>query len=60
VGKGGVVRDERKHREVIDSICSLVETLGLDVKGVLESPLLGPKGNKEFLIYLQKRECPAG
>ncbi|MRR06942.1 MAG: TlyA family RNA methyltransferase [Deltaproteobacteria bacterium] len=60
VGKGGVVRDERKHREVIDSICSLVETLGLEVKGVLESPLLGPKGNKEFLIYLQKRECPAG
>ncbi|MDD2335547.1 MAG: TlyA family RNA methyltransferase [Geobacteraceae bacterium] len=60
VGKGGVVRDERKHREVIDSICSLVETLGLDVKGVLESPLLGPKGNKEFLIYLKKRESQAG
>jgi 23S rRNA (cytidine1920-2'-O)/16S rRNA (cytidine1409-2'-O)-methyltransferase len=60
VGKGGVVRDEKKHREVIDSICSLVETLGLDVKGVLESPLLGPKGNKEFLIHLKKRECQAG
>lgn len=56
VGKGGVVRDERKHREVIDSICALVETLGLDVKGVLESPLLGPKGNREFLIHLKKRE----
>lgn len=56
VGKGGVVRDEKKHREVIDSICSLVETLGLEVKGVLESPLLGPKGNKEFLIHLKKRE----
>jgi 23S rRNA (cytidine1920-2'-O)/16S rRNA (cytidine1409-2'-O)-methyltransferase len=60
VGKGGVVRDEKKHREVIDSICSLVETLGLDVKGVLESPLLGPKGNKEFLIHLKKRACQAG
>ncbi len=60
VGKGGVVRDEKKHREVIDSICSLVETLGLDVKGVLESPLLGPKGNKEFLIHLKKRDCQAG
>lgn len=60
VGKGGVVRDEKKHREVIDSICSLVETLGLDVKGVLESPLLGPKGNKEFLIHLKKRASQSG
>jgi 23S rRNA (cytidine1920-2'-O)/16S rRNA (cytidine1409-2'-O)-methyltransferase len=60
LGKGGVVRDERKHREVIESICSLVETLGLEVKGVTESPLLGPKGNKEFLIYLKKRESLPG
>lgn len=60
VGKGGVVRDERKHREVIDSICALVETLVLEVKGVLESPLLGPKGNREFLIHLKKRENQIG
>jgi len=58
VGKGGVVRDERKHREVVESICSMVETLGLAVQGVVESPLLGPKGNREFLIYLKKKGSP--
>lgn len=55
VGKGGVVRDERKHREVVDSVCAMAETLGLAVLGVVESPLLGPKGNREFLIYLKKK-----
>ena len=55
VGKGGVVRDEKKHREVTDSIRTLAENLGLEVKGETESPILGPKGNREFLIYLRKR-----
>ena len=55
VGKGGVVRDEKKHREVTDSIRTLAEDLGLEVKGETESPILGPKGNREFLIYLRKR-----
>ena len=55
VGKGGVVRDEKKHKEVISAITVLAEELALDVLGVAESPILGPKGNKEFLIYLQKR-----
>ena len=54
VGKGGVVRDERKHREVIASVSSLAEGLGLTVRGITDSPLLGPKGNREFLIYLGK------
>ena len=57
VGKGGVVRDEKKHREVILAITALAEELALDVRGVAESPILGPKGNKEFLIYLQKRSA---
>lgn len=54
VGKGGVVKDARKHREVIDEISSFALSLALQVIGVLESPLLGPKGNKEFFIYLSK------
>lgn len=54
VGKGGVVRDEEKHREVVENIVSLAEGLGLSVRGVTESPILGPKGNREFLIYLVK------
>ena len=52
VGKGGVVRDSEKHREVIDAIKSVAENLGLEVRGVTESPLLGPRGNREFLIFM--------
>jgi 23S rRNA (cytidine1920-2'-O)/16S rRNA (cytidine1409-2'-O)-methyltransferase len=55
VGKGGVVRDEKKHAEVIAAITALAADLALDVKGITESPVLGPKGNREFLIYLKKR-----
>jgi 23S rRNA (cytidine1920-2'-O)/16S rRNA (cytidine1409-2'-O)-methyltransferase len=55
VGKGGVVRDEKKHLEVVETIRALAESLGLTVLGVCESPILGPAGNKEFLINLKKR-----
>ena len=54
VGKGGVVRDEGKHREVVANVVALAESLGLTVRGVTESPILGPKGNREFLVYLIK------
>jgi len=54
VGKGGVVRDPQKHGEVIEAIRALAENLGLRVTGVTESPLLGPKGNREFLICMSK------
>ncbi len=53
VGKGGVVRDSEKHREVIDTIKSVAENLGLEVRGVTESPLFGPRGNREFLIFME-------
>jgi 23S rRNA (cytidine1920-2'-O)/16S rRNA (cytidine1409-2'-O)-methyltransferase len=54
VGKGGVVRDATLHQKVIDRISNFCRGLGLKVLGVTESPLLGPKGNKEFFIYLRK------
>ena len=54
VGKGGVVRDADQHAEVVAKIRSLAEQLGCHIVGVTESPILGPKGNKEFLICLQK------
>lgn len=54
VGKGGVVRDEDKHRQVTSAVHALAESLGLAVQGITESPILGPKGNKEFLICLKK------
>lgn len=54
VGKGGVVRDGFLHQKVIKRISEHGRGLGLKVLGVSESPLLGPKGNKEFFIYLKK------
>ncbi len=54
VGKGGVGRDEGKHREVVENIIALAESLSLRVNGITESPILGPKGNREFLIHLIK------
>lgn len=54
VGKGGVVRDPEKHAAVIESVCTLAGNLNLEVNGVTESPITGPKGNREFLVYLRK------
>jgi 23S rRNA (cytidine1920-2'-O)/16S rRNA (cytidine1409-2'-O)-methyltransferase len=54
VGKGGVVKEAALHRQVIERISAFSRSLGLSVLGVTESPLLGPKGNKEFFIYLKK------
>lgn len=54
VGKGGVVRDQGKHQQVLDRISRFAESIGLKVRGTMESPLLGPKGNREFFIYLEK------
>ncbi len=56
VGKGGVVRDNEKHQRVISGVNSLAESLGLIVRGITESPILGPKGNREFLIFLTKHD----
>jgi 23S rRNA (cytidine1920-2'-O)/16S rRNA (cytidine1409-2'-O)-methyltransferase len=54
VGKGGVVKDSRLHQKVVDRISQFSRGLGLSVRGIIESPLLGPKGNKEFFIRLRK------
>lgn len=55
VGKGGVVRDPTLHAAVIAHLQAHAEQWQVEVKGLVESPLVGPKGNKEFLLYLQKR-----
>jgi 23S rRNA (cytidine1920-2'-O)/16S rRNA (cytidine1409-2'-O)-methyltransferase len=54
VGKGGVVRDPRLHQEVVHGLKAFCEGAGWAVEGEMESPLLGPKGNKEFLMYLTR------
>lgn len=55
VGKGGVVRDPKLHRQVIDELTAFLCRLPLSVAGVIDSPITGPKGNKEFLIFLQRQ-----
>lgn len=59
VGKGGVVRDKRKHQQVLDRVSRFSESIGLKVRGTMESPLLGPKGNREFFVYLEKVPRPS-
>jgi 23S rRNA (cytidine1920-2'-O)/16S rRNA (cytidine1409-2'-O)-methyltransferase len=54
VGKGGVVKDQHLHTAVVQQICDLARDLNCTVLGTTDSPILGPKGNREFLIYLQK------
>lgn len=51
VGKGGVVRDPDLHQEVIRDVIEFSTGLGLKHMGVKESPILGPKGNREFLAH---------
>jgi 23S rRNA (cytidine1920-2'-O)/16S rRNA (cytidine1409-2'-O)-methyltransferase len=52
VGKGGVVRSPEEHRRVVKEIIDAAVTFDFQEHRVIESPLLGPKGNKEFLIHL--------
>ena len=53
IAKGGVVRDESVRLEVVDTIKSASEEMGLTVLGTTPSPIKGPKGNVEYLIYLK-------
>ena len=56
VGKGGVVRDASVHSRVCDEISAWLEASGWAVKGLTESPITGPKGNVEFLIWAENSE----
>lgn len=51
VGKGGIVKEPGLHRRVILEITNLAGELGLDLRGEVESPILGAKGNREFFLY---------
>lgn len=56
VGKGGIVRDPEKHARVVDEINRYAIGCGLKVSGVIDSPILGAEGNKEFLAFYEKNE----
>ncbi len=57
VGKNGVVRDEKVHESVVSEICDFVMEAGFNILGLDFSPVKGPKGNIEYLIYLEKSDC---
>jgi len=51
VGKGGVVKDPQVHKEVLLRIIEQGAALGLNLHGLIPSPIRGPKGNIEFLLW---------
>ena len=48
----GVIRDPEIHRQVLLDILSFAKKAGFGLRGLIKSPLLGPKGNAEFLVWL--------
>lgn len=54
VQKGGVVKDEAKRRDVVQGVVEEIRNIPLEVKGLMVSPLAGPKGNIEYFVYLVK------
>jgi 23S rRNA (cytidine1920-2'-O)/16S rRNA (cytidine1409-2'-O)-methyltransferase len=53
VGKGGIIRDPAQHRAACDSVQACVEALGFRTS-IIESPIKGAEGNREFLLYAQR------
>ena len=54
LGKGGIVTSEQDRNEVVDKISLFAKSLGLTQLGLIESPIAGTEGNKEFLIHWRK------
>ncbi len=53
VGKGGIVRHPRLHARVIKELVQGFREMGLEISGVVPSPIRGAKGNREFLMHMR-------
>ncbi len=53
VGKGGIVRDPAAHQLAVERVATTVRALGGTVGAVIDSPILGMEGNREFLLHAQ-------
>lgn len=53
VGKKGVVREKSTHLEVIESVIAFAKSIGFGIRNLEFSPIKGPEGNIEYLLYLQ-------
>jgi 23S rRNA (cytidine1920-2'-O)/16S rRNA (cytidine1409-2'-O)-methyltransferase len=60
VGKKGVVRDKNVHKEVVNSLLLYAQSIGFCVLGLEYSPIRGPEGNIEYLMYLKKNSQEIG
>lgn len=56
VGKKGVVRDKGVHKEVIMKVLSVISELGMYASGLSYSPVKGPEGNIEYLVFITKED----
>jgi 23S rRNA (cytidine1920-2'-O)/16S rRNA (cytidine1409-2'-O)-methyltransferase len=56
VGKGGIVSDPAQHARVVEEVNASARSLGLRVRGVIESPIKGADGNREFLALYERAE----
>ncbi len=54
VEKGGLIKNPEKHKKILENLFKFFNELNLKNYGCIESPILGQKGNKEFLIYLKR------
>ena len=54
VGKGGIVRDKDKIQKAVDKVISHAVKAGFKVRGLINSPITGQKGNIEYLLYIEK------
>ena len=54
VGRGGIVTDPAKHRSVLVEIKDAAVVIGFDPIGLIESPIRGAEGNREFLIHMRR------
>jgi 23S rRNA (cytidine1920-2'-O)/16S rRNA (cytidine1409-2'-O)-methyltransferase len=50
----GVIRDPEIHRQVLLDVLGFAQNEGFQIRGLIRSPLLGPKGNAEFLVWLDQ------
>ncbi|MDX1582493.1 MAG: TlyA family RNA methyltransferase [Thermoanaerobaculia bacterium] len=54
VGKGGIVKDPEVRKETVEKIASFTRERGLEMVGVIESPIRGAEGNVEYLMYARR------
>lgn len=60
VGKGGIVKDADGHREALGKVIGALQAEGLGTQGLMPSPILGAKGNREFFVFAKQGPTEVG